>query len=129
MESHHSSRPSRLEKQEEFEIEEEGSFMLSPVTIQIEDRGGNQGEDDQEDKDTEQMYALSEDDDGLGASGKSSCDLSPDTMDRLHEIRPERRKVRIFLLLLLSSSSLANKTCFNTVACTHFHLRVSLLVN
>lgn len=92
MESHHSSRPSRLEKQEEFEIEEEG-FMLSPVTIQIEDRGGNQGEDDQEDKDTESMYLFSEDDDGLGASGKSSSELSPDTMDRLQEIRPERRKV------------------------------------
>ena len=99
MESHHSSRPSRLEKQEEFEIEEEG-FMLSPVTIQIEDRGGNQGDDDQEDRDTEQMYTCSEEDDGLGASGKSSsCDLSPDTSDRLQELRPERRKVCKFLII------------------------------
>ncbi|XP_042898182.1 cAMP-regulated phosphoprotein 21 [Parasteatoda tepidariorum] len=39
MEGRRGSRPSRLEKQEEFEVEDEGGSFLSPVTIQIEDRG------------------------------------------------------------------------------------------
>ncbi|CAL1291940.1 unnamed protein product [Larinioides sclopetarius] len=102
MEPHH-SRPSRLEKQEEFEVEEEG-FMLSPVTIQIEDRGGNQGDDDQDDKSKDSPYAFDADDDSSSPSGKASNpDLSPDTMDRLTENKPERRKTSSRVKLLVRS--------------------------
>ncbi|GFS63908.1 r3H domain-containing protein 2 [Trichonephila inaurata madagascariensis] len=101
MEPHH-SRPSRLEKQEEFEVEEEG-FMLSPVTIQIEDRG-NQGDEDLDDKSKDGSYAFDADDDSSSRSGKTSNpDLSPDTMDRLTETKPERRKTSSRVKLLVRS--------------------------
>ncbi|XP_055928881.1 cAMP-regulated phosphoprotein 21-like isoform X2 [Argiope bruennichi] len=105
MEPHH-SRPSRLEKQEEFEVEEEGQgfMLLSPVTIQIEDRGGNQGDEDQDDKNKDSPYACDADDDSSSPSGKASNpDLSPDTMDRLTENKPERRKTSSRVKLLVRS--------------------------
>lgn len=100
MEPHH--RPSRLEKQEEIDEEEE-SFMLSPVTIQIEDRGGNPQDEDQEDKNKDGPYSFDEDDSSSRSGKTSNPDLSPDTMDRLTETKPERRKVSYFCFKTLLS--------------------------
>ncbi|KAG8199856.1 hypothetical protein JTE90_015850 [Oedothorax gibbosus] len=100
MEPHH--RPSRLEKQEEIDEEEE-NFMLSPVTIQIEDRGGNPEDEEQDDKNKDCAYSC-DDDDSSSRSGKTSNpDLSPDTMDRLTETKPERRKSSSRVKLLVRS--------------------------
>ncbi|GIY49537.1 uncharacterized protein CEXT_352611 [Caerostris extrusa] len=73
MEPHH-NRHARLEKQEEFEVEEEKQLILFEA------------------------------DDDSSPSGKASNpDFSSDTMDRLTENKPERRKTSSRVKLLVRS--------------------------